>query len=186
MFELPKTIVVFDTELTSWEGAMARNWSGPNEYKEIVQIGAVRIETETPEFRELDSFACYVKPVKNPILSKYFIDLTAITQEKIEAEGKSLSEAVKTFFKWSDGNIIYSWGMDGDEIRDNCKLINIAFPFADERFRDARDIFSNRGIKVSEYMSSTIIEGVGGEVTRLAHDGLNDARSIVDALRLLH
>ena len=31
-----KEIIVFDTEYTTWEGAMARQWTGPNEYRELV------------------------------------------------------------------------------------------------------------------------------------------------------
>jgi hypothetical protein len=35
--------VFYDTEYTSWEGAMARNWSGPNEHRELVQLSAIRV-----------------------------------------------------------------------------------------------------------------------------------------------
>ncbi len=28
---------------TSWEGAMGRNWSGPNEHRELVQLSAIRV-----------------------------------------------------------------------------------------------------------------------------------------------
>ncbi|MSU55285.1 MAG: exonuclease domain-containing protein [Candidatus Taylorbacteria bacterium] len=185
MLNLPKTIIAFDTELTTWEGAMARNWSGPNEYKEIVQIGAVRVETETKELRELDSFVCYIKPIKNPLLSQYFIDLTKITQNKVEQEGKTLQEGVGNFYEWSHGDTLYSWGLDSDEVLDNCRILGLNFPFANERFKDVRDIFVSNGIKTEGYMSSTIVEAVGGKVSRQGHDGLNDARSIVDALRLL-
>lgn len=30
--------VFYDTEYTSWEGAMQRNWSGPDEHRELVQL----------------------------------------------------------------------------------------------------------------------------------------------------
>ena len=74
MFGLPGKVVIFDTEYTTWEGAMERNWSGPGEYKEIVEIGAVLVETDN--FSEVDTFSAYVKPVKNPKLSELFINLT--------------------------------------------------------------------------------------------------------------
>ncbi len=38
-----KCVVVYDLEYTAWEGSLERNWSGPNEDPEIVQIGAVKI-----------------------------------------------------------------------------------------------------------------------------------------------
>jgi hypothetical protein len=47
-------VVVFDTEFTAWRGSMERNWAGPGEFREIVQIGAVRIDAET--LAEAESF----------------------------------------------------------------------------------------------------------------------------------
>ena len=41
---LPDTFIIFDTEFTAWEGSMERNWSGENEYRELVQISAFRIK----------------------------------------------------------------------------------------------------------------------------------------------
>src|SRR3989338_4653546 len=185
MLGFPKEVVIFDTEYTSWEGAMARNWSGPNEYREIVQIGAIRVETNTLEFTELDSLMWYGKPIKNPILSDYFKDLTGISQEIVEEEGTSLSEAVQKFYDWTDGATCFSWGLDGKDIEDNCALINIPFPFAEGQCKNMKDIFVEQGIKTEGYMSSTLVEAFGIKKIRRGHDGLDDARTIADALRLL-
>ena len=35
--------IVFDTEYTSWSDSQKTNWTGANEYKEIVQIGGLKI-----------------------------------------------------------------------------------------------------------------------------------------------
>jgi hypothetical protein len=35
--------VFYDTEYTSWEGAMQRNWSGLDEHRELVQLSAIRV-----------------------------------------------------------------------------------------------------------------------------------------------
>jgi len=185
MFGLPPTIVVFDTEYTSWEGAQARKWSGPNEYREIVQIGAVRVDASTSDFKEVDSLLLYVKPVKNPTLSEYFIDLTGITQETVDTKGMTLTEVVQKLYTWSAGDTCYSWGLDGKDIENNCNLIAIEFPFEEDRFKDARETFSARGIEVNNYMSSTIVEAFGVKNTGRGHDGLEDARTIVEALKLL-
>ena len=37
-------IVIYDTEYTTWKGALERNWSGPNEYRELVKLSAIKIE----------------------------------------------------------------------------------------------------------------------------------------------
>ena len=35
-------IIIFDTEFTAWEGSAQRNWSFDWEYREIIQIAAVK------------------------------------------------------------------------------------------------------------------------------------------------
>ena len=37
------TVTVFDLEYTAWECSMARHWLAPGEFKEVVQIGAVKV-----------------------------------------------------------------------------------------------------------------------------------------------
>ena len=51
-------VVVFDLEWTAWEGSRDRNWSGPKEEREIIEIGAVKIDgangfAETVRFENL-------------------------------------------------------------------------------------------------------------------------------------
>ena len=52
---LQPKIIIFDTEFTAWEGSLARNWNGPGEYREIIQIGAILVDTQN--LQELDFFA---------------------------------------------------------------------------------------------------------------------------------
>ena len=61
---------------------MEHNWSRPNEYREIVQIGAILVEVK--QFTEIDHINLFVKPNKNPILSEYFTNLTGISQKDID------------------------------------------------------------------------------------------------------
>lgn len=42
--KLPETFIIFDTEYTSWEGSQERNWNGENEFRELVQISAIRVK----------------------------------------------------------------------------------------------------------------------------------------------
>ena len=37
-------LTVFDLEFTAWECSMASHWLRPGEFKEVVQIGAVRLD----------------------------------------------------------------------------------------------------------------------------------------------
>ncbi|MFB6100790.1 MAG: exonuclease domain-containing protein [Candidatus Nanohalobium sp.] len=74
MFE-ESTIVLWDTEFTSWPGCNEHGWDNEKgEYMEIIQIGAVKVETESME--EIDRFNRFVKPQINPELSDYIKNLT--------------------------------------------------------------------------------------------------------------
>ena len=143
---LPEKIIVFDTEYTSWEGAQTRNWSGPGEFREIVEIGAILVSTK--DFSELDSIDLYILPRKNPKLSDYFVELTGITQKKVDKEGLDFTEALEKFLKWSRDYKMFSWGNDGKDIEENCKLEQVPFFFDQSRFVDARDIFAEEGIQI--------------------------------------
>ncbi len=184
MLHLEPEIIVFDTEYTTWEGAQERRWSGPGEFKEIVQIGAVRIETET--FKELDSLLLFIKPVKNPTLSEYFIGLTNISQKDVDEKGITYPDALARFGGWIGSLRCYSFGNDMGVMKSNSELLGISFPFDQDRFHDIRDTFRAYGISTDGYMSSTIIKAFGKETDRHAHDGLSDSRTIVDALRELY
>lgn len=178
-----KKIVIFDTEYTTWEGAQERKWSGSNEYREIVQIGAVKIDTNT--LQELDSFLCFVKPIKNPKLSDFFITLTHITQNEVDEKGISFAYAVQKFFEWSEELNIYSFGADGIVMEENSALLQILFPFDAKRFYNIKNVFQAHGIPTENYMSSTITEAFGKKSPFVGHDALNDSRTIVEGLKLL-
>ena len=183
MLDLPKKIIVFDTEFTAWPGSQERNWGAPGEYKEIVQIGAVKIETEN--FVETDSLDIFIRPQLNPILSDYFITLTGISQKTVDKNSVDFPAAIKQFSSWSQLLNLYSFGGDEEELEENCKLLKIAFPFERLRFFDVRDVFKKFGIPAEEYNSGTIVRVFGKEISRPPHNALNDARTIVDGLREL-
>jgi len=179
---LPNQFVIYDTEFTSWEGAFERGWSGPNEFRELVQIGALKVNEELAVIEEL---LIYLKPLRNPELSDYFKDLTGISQEEVDERGEEPKKALAHFSEWVGGIPMYAFGRDGDVIMDNCKLLEMDCPFKPEHFHDVRDVFIKHGIQADEYQSGTILKAFGKEPSRQAHDALNDARSILDALLLL-
>ena len=77
-------LAVFDLEYTTWEGTNARRWSGPGEYFEVVQIGAVVLEFE-PNLAEIACLEVLTRPVFNPLLSDYFTELTGISNADLAA-----------------------------------------------------------------------------------------------------
>ena len=79
------TITVFDLEYTAWECSMARHWLEPGQYKEVVQIGAVKLDGR--DLSILGEFDLLVRPRINPMLSPYFEALTGITNDE-EAQSR--------------------------------------------------------------------------------------------------
>ncbi len=173
--------IQWDTEYTSWEGAHARNWTGPGELREIVQIAAIRIQ----DGHEVDQFMRLVKPVKNPVLSEYFTNLTGITQDSVDMLGVSLEEALEDFRRWAGELPVYAFGRDYDVVKANAELVGLSWNFRDSNFFDIRNEFQKAGVSTVGYQSSTILRAFGEEPFGRAHDALDDVRNVVAAWRKL-
>ncbi|MCK4860258.1 MAG: exonuclease domain-containing protein [Candidatus Omnitrophica bacterium] len=184
MFGSQSQIIIFDAEYTTWEGALERGWSGPGEHRELVQIGAIRVNTQT--LKETDSFEIFIKPSINPILAPYFIELTGITQKIVDEKGISFAIAWQRFIAWMGGDFAYSFGNDIVVIQENCKLFDVPLLVKRERFKNICNLFEKYGINTDQYHSSTIVRAFGKEPRSGAHNALTDARSILDGLILLH
>lgn len=182
MLGLPKKIVVFDLEYTTWKGAREHNWSDPKKHKEVVQIGAVIIDKD---LSEIDSFEVLVKPRINPVLSDYFVDLTKITQAEVDKKGVDFSQALKDFYQWSNSYPLFSFGDDGPVLIKNAQLYDIEPLFKTSKFFDVRDVFKKFGIPADKYTSGTIVEAFGKKNTLSQHSAINDARTIIEGLKLL-
>ncbi len=179
---LPDNIIILDAEYTTWAGAMARNWSGPGEAREVIQIGAVRVQSG--QLFESGIFSYYVRPTINPILSEYCKTVLPITQENVD-KGLEYADALARFAMWSGNLPFYSWGHDLKAMHKNAERVGIHFPIAVDRSRDIREVFRDHGIDTSLYMSSSVPRAFGEEPPGKPHDALNDSRSILQALRAL-
>ena len=118
------TITVFDLEYTAWECSMARQWMTPGEYREVVQIGAVKLNADT--FAEIDAFDVLVRPRINPQLSPYFQNLTGITQEAVTRGGVDFADAYARFLNFAGDAPIAAFGRDEQVLLDNLRLYGIA------------------------------------------------------------
>lgn len=176
-------LVVWDTEFTAWPGSQERGWTAPGEHRELVQIGAVALDA-TADLKEIATFERIIQPKINPRLSDYFVDLTGITQERVDREGVPFPGALDGFAgfvnRWSGG--IGSFGRDDIVLDENCALHGIALPVARHRFQDLRPALE-AAISQKGMMSSELPRFVGLPVPAQAHDALADARAIASVLR---
>ncbi len=183
---LPRSgeVVIFDLEWTAWEGSLARNWTGPGEYREVIQIGAVTLEAEA--FQLVADFSLLVRPLKNPVLSDYIQNLTGISTTKMELEGVPYSEALDVFARYLGDRPAFCNGADGAVLEENSRLQGITHPFPSRRFGNLRPLLSlATGLPAAELVSSDlpILLGLGPRIG--SHTGDGDARAIGEALRAL-
>ena len=178
---LPKEFVLWDLEYTAWKGSRERNWSGPNEYKEIIQVGAVRVQ----DFAETSVFFEYVKPVKNPLLSEFIVELTGVTQKNIDEEGVSFEAALDTFQQFLEKTLAYCWGIDTEILEGNSALLGGALQLSREQFHNIKPLvvplLQKLEIDETKYSSGTLIQAFGNSKRR-AHDAVNDMRNLLDAI----
>ncbi len=182
-----RTVVFYDTEFTTWPGAMENDWSEPGQYREIVQIGAVRFDLDTLE--EGDEFDILVKPEKNPVVSDFFTGLTGITQKEIDENGVPFPDAYRLFtaFIGADKTCCYGW--DAGVMRENLGWNGM--PDAPENF-DSLNIgpwFKSEGQPFGvqdKTNSGHLAASVGAPMKTIQeHNALHDVRSIAAAYRFL-
>ncbi len=183
MLTLPEQFVLFDTEYTAWEGSKARGWSGDNEQREIVQIGALQVG---PGLIPMQTFNRFVRPKRNPTLSAYFIDLTGISQDVIDEQGTDFQSAICDFAKWCNGLPTYSFGCDGDVVFENCVLTGFESPMPPNQFHNIRSVFRAHGIDETRFNSCNIVEAFDIKPSRRSHNALDDVLTVHEALICLN
>ena len=179
-------VVIMDLEYTAWTGSQENDWGRAGEYKEIVEIGAVKVDTKGG-YREISSYSQLVKPKLNPVLSDYFIDLTGISQDMLIKDGVAFGEAHQTFvsFVSDDAAEILSYGGDGNVFLANCDINNISPHFIPNMFVNIYPKLRNQlNLGSRKIFSGELPSFVGLNNSQTTHRALDDARAI--ALTLAH
>ena len=177
-----RTAVVFDLEFTAWEGSMAHHWLRPGEFREVVQIGAVRLDAGSLE--EVATFDAFIRPRINPVLSEYFERLTGITNADVKREGRDFAAAFAAFLAFSEGAAWFAFGRDDLVLRDNCRLYGLGSPPFPE-FYDARPWFRANGVDTRGLHSCNIGPKLGVPLNGRKHNALTDARSVAAGMKVL-
>ena len=112
--------IIFDLEYTTWEGALDRGWDRDNEYREIVQLAALKVDSDT--LQVIAKLDLLIKPTVNPILSDYFQQLTGIIQHDIDQRGLSFTEAYDQFIEFCKPGLVFSYNNDMFILGENAAL----------------------------------------------------------------
>ena len=174
---------IMDLEFTAWQGSMQRDWGGPEEWREIVQIG-ILIADAGDGFAIRDEFEMMVKPRNNPILSDYFTALTGITQDRLEAEGGTLAQVLPALAQFGvAAELVLFNGRDGEILRENCAMHGLESPLPETRMFNFRPLLARTLDRpVEELASSDLPQLAGAPIEGRAHTALYDCRAIATAL----
>lgn len=181
--------VIYDLEFTTWPGAQDRGWTGDHEFREIVQIGALRVNSASLEVEaELDVL---IKPRLNPRLSEFFESLTGITNDDLAARGQDFGSAFTTFLNFCGGRYAVSYGNDMVIIGENI-ILQLPPDEAPELplppFINVRPHINKMIPATRELPAGSLHEGLSGSRTAprgRAHNALVDCYGIVEAFRHL-
>jgi inhibitor of KinA sporulation pathway (predicted exonuclease) len=174
-----KGAVVFDLEFTAWDGSMANRWLRPGEFKEVIQIGAVKVDAG---FAPVASFDALVRPRINPVPSPYLERLTGITNADIAARGADFAEAYAAFRVFCGALPLFAYGRDDLVIADNLRLYGIDAPLP-TRYGNVIEWMAERGIDLRGLHACDVGPALGVPFAGQKHNGLNDAISVAAGMR---
>ncbi|MED0951239.1 exonuclease domain-containing protein [Bacillus mobilis] len=120
-----KHLLIIDLESTCFE----RGTEPHNFFSEIIEIGAVVLNTET--FEIVEEYQTFVKPVLFPTLSEYCLHLTTIRQDEVH-NGKSIKDAMNEIASlYNKYDCVFaSWGFyDKKQFKQVCERFGLGYPF---------------------------------------------------------
>ena len=177
------SITIFDLEYTAWECSMARSWLTPGEFREVVQIGAVRLDADS--FAVKAEFEVLVRPRFNPELSPYLENLTGITRDQVAGRGVDFRTAYDRFLAFAGDCPIAAFGHDEQVLEENLRLYGIRDAKALPLFYDLRGWFAVQGLDPRGRHSCEIGPALGVPFVGRSHNALDDARSLAAGMEAI-
>ncbi len=161
---------------------MAQKWMAPGEFKEIVQIGAVKVGGD---FSPLETLDLLVRPRINPVISGYLQQLTGISNEAIAERGMDFAEAWRRFVSFAGPLPVIAFGRDDLVLMDNLRLYGITDLPALPPFIDLRGWLVANGIDIRGMHACDVGPAAGVPFAGHTHDGLCDALSVAAGIGAL-
>lgn len=174
--------VVYDLEFTAWDGSMARHWMAPGEFKEVIQIGAVKVDAD---FTPLETLDLVVKPRLNQVLSQFIQNLTGISNAMVAAEGIDFAQAFTRFVAFVGPLPIIAFGRDDIVLSENIRLYGLKDMPRMPAYIDIRHWLMQHGIDVRGMHACDVGPKLGVPFEGQTHDGLCDALSVTAGIKAL-
>ena len=177
------SVTIFDLEYTAWECSMARSWLTPGEFREVVQIGAVKLDADS--FAVQAEFDVLIKPRFNPQLPLYFENLTGITGDQLARRGVDFQTAYDRFLAFAGDCPIAAFGRDEKVLEENLRLYGITDARPLPLFYDLRGWFAVQGLDPRGRHSCEIGPALGVPFVGRTHNALDDARSLAAGMEAI-
>ncbi|MBE6454806.1 MAG: hypothetical protein E7017_08040 [Alphaproteobacteria bacterium] len=191
------TFVVYDTEYIADKGLKEEGFCGWQN-REIIQIAAIKTDDNLDV---LSKFNFYIKPKLHTKISKYFVELTGITDEVMKTHGITFEDAYTKFkeFVGTDNCYSHSWDFenendgDGEVMREMLKIYNIE-DNAQPNYKNIafwfRDKYKQENINIKKQSSGEIADllGLSENMKRIGlqpHNAFYDVYSILEGLKYL-
>jgi inhibitor of KinA sporulation pathway (predicted exonuclease) len=175
--------VLFDTEFTAWAGSMANHWLAPGQFREIVQIGAVKVDAAS--LATIAKLNLFVRPRFNPVLSDYFVNLTGITNETVKEHGTDFCTAYDRFITFVGDDVMVAFGRDDLVLEDNLQLLGISGVAPMPRHRNIAIWLRENGVRTQGLHACDVAEACGADFKGRKHDAFDDAHSLAVGIRAL-
>ena len=168
--------VVVDTEYTTFWTSREAWWTKPHHHKEIIQIGAAKVLA----WSVAERVDIIVKPTINPVLTQETIELTNITQERVEKEWRLFQEWLQEFERFIDGAEVYTIDNDHNVFLRNGELYGV--PVSIPPFIKVKENLHEYGINPEQYSSGTLYQALELELEWHVHDAYHDSHSLALSL----
>lgn len=169
-------IIIIDLEATCWEGDQAKN-----QKSEIIEIGICVLDVKDGTISQNEGIL--VKP-KWSTVSPFCTELTTITQDMLDNDGITFSEACKLLRTQYNADK-YTWASYGaydlNMMKEQCYQKNVDYPLSQDHI-NVKILFSQvRGLKGKVGMAGALgILDIPLEGTH--HRGKDDAKNIAKIL----
>ena len=174
---------MFDLEFTCWEGSLQHQWSRPGEFREVVQIGAVKLSPSN--LKPVAEFDILVAPRLNPVLSTLFTELTGITNQDVARRGVDFITALRAFLDFAGESHLWAHGRDDLVLTNNLRLYGWEGRFALPPYSNTIEWFLEQGVDLRGKHACDTPKAVGAHFSGREHNALDDARGVAAAMATL-
>lgn len=172
----PTHYLVLDLEATCDE-----NHRIPREETEIIEIGAVLIESET--LTQVAEMQTFVKPIRHPKLTPFCTELTTIRQEDVDQAPRFpvAMQRLKTLIGSHDA-LFCSWGnYDRNQLERDARRHSVRLPLGREHW-NLKAMFAKQFQNGRECGVDRALGHLGLRFQGTHHRGIDDARNIARIL----